>query len=98
MLTYIDIDDSIDYYVVQEEYKLIDLQNEVEVIDFGGSSMIYVTVDKFLTHKSMILSKISRQKKKQIRDPLVKVLNWYFWEKRMMFLHMIHKGHILLWI
>ena len=20
---------------------------------------------------------------------------WYFWEKRMMFLHMIHKGHIL---
>ena len=22
----------------------------------------------------------------------------YFWEKRMMFLHMIHKGHILRWI
>ena len=23
---------------------------------------------------------------------------WYFWEKRIMFLHMIHKGHILRWI
>ena len=49
-LHYIDIDDSIDYYVVQKEYKLIDLQKKVEVIDFGGSSMKYITVDKFLTH------------------------------------------------
>ena len=55
-LHYIDIDDSIDYYVVQKEHKLIDLQKKVEVIKIGGSSTKFVTVDKFLTHNVMIFT------------------------------------------
>ena len=26
------------------------------------------------------------------------ISTWYFWGKRMMFLHMINQGHILRWI
>ena len=56
LLTYIDIDDSIDYYVVQKEHKLIDLQKKVEVVKIGGSSTKFVIIDKFLTHKGMIFT------------------------------------------
>ena len=56
LLSYSNIDDCIEHYIVQKDFDLLDVGKKVEVKKVGGKRNKYVTVDKFLTQNGMIFT------------------------------------------
>ena len=56
LLTYCDIDDCVTHYIVQKDFKLLDLDKKVEVLKVGGKKVKHVNVGRFLTYKGMVFT------------------------------------------
>ena len=56
LLSYSNIDDSIEHYIVQKDFDLLDVDKKVEVMKVGSRKRKHVTVDKFLTQNGLIFT------------------------------------------
>jgi hypothetical protein len=56
LLTYCDIDDCVTHYIVQKDFKLLDVDKKVEVLKVGGKKVKLVNVGRFLTYKGMVFT------------------------------------------
>ena len=56
LLLYIDMDDTLNYYTVVEDYELNNTENKVKVAKIGSASCINVMPDRFLTYEGMIFT------------------------------------------
>ena len=53
---FVDIDDSLDYYIVMKDFELTSVDSKVKVSKVGSDASIQVTPDRFLTHEGMIFT------------------------------------------
>ena len=56
LLVFVDIDDSLVYYIVIEDFELTSVESKVKVSKVGNSASIMVAPDRFLTHDGMIFT------------------------------------------
>ena len=56
LLIYCDIEDYVDYYAVEKDFKLLNLETKVEVVKVGTMAVKHVRVDRFLTQKGMVFT------------------------------------------
>ena len=56
LLTYCDIDDYVTHYILQKDFKLLDLDKKVELLKVGGKKVKHVNVGRFLTYKRMVFT------------------------------------------
>ena len=56
LLIYCDIDDHVTHYIVQKDFKLLDLDKKVEVLKVGGKKVKHVNIGRFVTYKGMVFT------------------------------------------